>query len=128
MKDFKFLSDNKPKDGVTGPTGYYSPVGVSGTTEHAGPYSGSTGTYYSGATPTSYSARDDYWESIARDIYATRFSGTTGQSVVKMIVDEDYEPINDPHVVEHTSNFILNVYLFGIVITGLVKLFVYAGF
>lgn len=116
MKDFKFLSDNKPKDGVTGPTGIYSPVGDSGT----------TGTYYSGAT--SYSARDDYWESIARDIYTTRFSGTTGQSVVKMIVDEDYEPMNDPHVVEHTSNFILNVYLFGIVITGLVKLFVYAGF
>lgn len=126
MKDFKFLSDNKPKDGVTGPTGIYSPVGDSGTTGHSGPYSGSTGTYYSGAT--SYSARDDYWESIARDIYTTRFSGTTGQSVVKMIVDEDYEPMNDPHVVEHTSNFILNVYLFGIVISGLVKLFVYAGF
>ena len=113
MRDFKFLSDNKPKDGVTG---------------YSGPFSGSTGTYYSGATPTSYSARDDYWESIARDIYATSFSGTTEQSIIEMLSNENYEPMNDPPVVEHTSNFILNVYLFGIVITGLVKLFTYAGF
>lgn len=126
MKDFKFLSDNKPKDGVTGPTGYYSPVGVSGTTEHAGPYSGSTGTYYSGATPTSYSARIDFWEKTLLPII--NFSGETEQSIVKTSIYENYEPMNDPPVIEHTSNFILNVYLFGIVITGLTKLFVYAGF
>jgi hypothetical protein len=53
---------------------------------------------------------------------------TIPQSIVKSMIDEDYEPMNNPDVVDHMQGFILNVYLFGIVITSLVNLLTYAGF
>jgi hypothetical protein len=136
MKDFKFLSNNEPKDSLS------DPMGLNGRNYYFDPLGGITGstlTYISDTRPNEPITGQTYY-----DVYEDRFfvyngriwvasetsvSGiTTTQRIVKSIVDEDYEPMNDPDVVDHMQGFILNVYLFGIVITGLVKLFTYAGF
>jgi hypothetical protein len=131
MKDFKFLSNNDSKDSVSGPMGVYGGSGDSvlaitgstiSTTRPNEPITGQT--YYDVYDDRFFVYNGRIW--VASE---TSVSGiTTTQRIVKSIIDEDYEPMNDPDVVDHMQGFILNVYLFGIVITGLVKLFTYAGF
>lgn len=136
MKDFKFLSNNEPKDSLSDPMGlngrnyYFDPLGgitgsritYTGTTRPNEPIIGQT--YYDMYEDRFFVYNGSIWVATGNSV-----SGTTiPQSIVKSIIDEDYEPMNDPDVVDHMQGFILNVYLFGIVITGLVKLFTYAGF
>lgn len=99
MKDFKFLSDNHSQ--LEDSTGIEEPIGLNGFTQ-------------------------DNMERIAQEMYMTYYNGHYNGSKARF--NKNYEPMNDSNIVNHTKGFILNLYLYGLIITYLVKLFVNAGF
>lgn len=98
MKDFKFLSNNESKYSLSGPMGTNG-----GDCYNTTSITGSSFTY-------------------------SDITTTINTSIVKSLTNDNYEPLNDPNVVNHIRNFIFDIFLYGIIISYFVKLLTYAGF